>query len=221
MSPAGQKDTMKLPTFEFCALRYLLLWSHKEARLHEQLAQDTPKVDGLRDALKHYGIARNFPGIDNDKTAEGVINCLLKVSSNDTQSPEQKVVKLAEQFERKFKRFNLSAASKLLWLRHRKPFPIFDSRAFRGLQKLGETELENQDKRDYEKYAKAWRIAYKRNSEAIQKAVGRLPDALPFVRDWYQSKEEIASLASQGWFQERIFDIYLWELGGNEQPVSQ
>lgn len=212
---------MKLPTFEFCALRYLLLWSQKETRLHEQLSQDTPKVEGLRNALRHYGIARNFPGIDNDKTAEAVIDCLLEVSNDDTQCTEQKVRILAERFKDTFKRLNLSAASKLLWLRYRKPFPIFDSRAFCGLQKLGVTELENQDKQDYKKYANAWKTAYKMNSDAIQKAVGRLPDALPFVRDWYQSKEEIASLAGQDWFQERIFDIYLWELGDSKQPVSQ
>jgi len=208
---------MKLPTFEFCALRYLLLWSQKEARIHEQM-KDSPEVSDLREALSHFGIARNFRNISEDKIARTAIDTLLKVSGDNSPSAEQKVIKLARRFEAKFNKFNLSAASKLLWLRHRSPFLIFDDRAFRSLKRLSQEPFKKQE---YLKYVSAWRSTYDQNQNAIKQAVTHLPDALPFVRDWYQSKEEIASLASQDWFQERIFDIYLWELGGNEQPVSQ
>jgi len=207
-------------TFEFCALKYLLLWSQQEKEIHEgmSVAKGRPEVSDLRKALKHFRIARNFRNIKDGVTAKGVINSLLKVSSDDTQFPKQKVINLADQFQDTFGQFNLSAASKLLWLRHRSPFLIFDDRAFRSLQSLSQTRFK---KRDYSKYVSTWRSTYDQHRNAIKQAVIRLPDALPFVRDWYQSKEEIESLASQDWFQERIFDIYLWELGGNEQPVSQ
>ena len=47
-----------------------------------------------------------------------------------------------------------------------------------------------------------------------------IPDLSPFVFMWFGAKDTpatkaaIARLAKADWFRERVFDVYLWELGG-------
>jgi hypothetical protein len=125
-------------------------------------------------------------------------------------SPEVKVTTLATRFRERFNQFNLSAASKLLWLRHKLPFIIYDSRAVNALRDLGGT-FENAN---YSEYCDCWRAQYHQREEAIKEAAARLHEVRTFLPPWHRTEAELRALVSEPWFRERVFDIYLWEMGG-------
>lgn len=201
-------DAPELP-FEYCALRFLLQWEQRERSLHEYIA-GSPTLPQLRSALRYFQVARTFAGLKTDEAAQAVSDALLQIDSERHDSPEQKVTALAERFRQRFNQFNLSAASKLLWLKHKEPYVIYDSRAVNALRDLG-CIFENAN---YGQYSVCWRNEYRKRKEAIAKAASRLRDVLTFFSHWHQTEADLASLASQAWFLERVFDIYLWELGG-------
>ena len=196
--------------FEFCALRYLLLWEQKERHLHA-LMSATPSVDALRKALHHYRVSRGFRGIAEEANAKQVLGALRVCIAGAHSRPEQAVERLASRFAKDFKQSNLSAASKLLWLTHRRPYLIYDGRAVSALKRLGQRF----DKRSYSEYASAWHTQYKASHAEVAHAVEQLPALQPFFATWHKSAESIRRLATAALFRERVFDIYLWELGGD------
>jgi hypothetical protein len=122
--------------FEYCALRFLLQWLQRERVLHDQIA-GKPSFLQVRSALQYFQVARTFPGLRSDKVVRAVANALRHVDGEPQLSPEEKVLTLASQFRESFNRFNLAAASKLLRLKHRWPYIIYDSRAVKALRALG------------------------------------------------------------------------------------
>jgi len=202
-------DAPELP-FEYCALKFLLQWEQKEKALHKQIADATALPgETIRAALKYFQVARTFPGGITEEAAEFIAEALLQVD-NDPQfaGPEKKVRALALQFKEKFRRYNLSAASKLFWLRHRQPYIICDGRAVTALRDLG---CKFKD-RNYGDYCKSWRQQYSLCQSAIRQAASRLSEVKTFVPH-QQTEAELTALAAREWFLERVFDIYLWELG--------
>ena len=201
--------------FEFCALRYLLQWQGKEAAMHISVKKALPDLNKLREALRHFQVARNFRGLEQDKKAESVRDALLEVRANGALSAEDKVESLAEAFRDKGFQCNRSASSKLLWLSLRKPFIIYDSRSVKALQKM---ELLGAKETGYEAFCASWRGAYKSDREAILKAVNELPKVRSFLPGATPPDIRLLALVNKPWFRERVFDIHLWELGGAETP---
>jgi hypothetical protein len=117
---------------------------------------------------------------------------------------------LASRFRERFAQFNLAAASKLLWLKHRRPYIIYDSRAVKALRDLG-CRFENAN---YSEYYNCWRNQYSQREKTIKQAASRLHEVRAFLPPWHGTKAELKALASRPWFLERVFDIYLWEVGG-------
>lgn len=205
-----EKIAVRFP-FEFCALRYLLQWQSRESSMYEQLRVQTPDLKHLRKALRYFQVSRNFKGLKNDDKAEVVRQQLLDVRSRQNLSCEEQVDELARSFKESGFQYNLSAASKMLWLSSRKPI-IYDSRALSALK----AEFDHRgDKQDYEAYCSSWRAAYKNNEMAIQRAVEELPKARAFLPGATPPDAQLLSLVRKRWFRERVFDIYLWELGGD------
>lgn len=204
-----QTSGVKFP-FEFCALRYLLQWQRKEADLHRLIRCEPPKPENVRKALRYFQVARNFNGLKD--RAELVVGALLKVRARTDLSPVEKVSQLAESFKDAGFQYNLSAASKLLWFSSRRPFVIYDSRALAALQSdYGHTA----DKRDYEEYCATWKKAYGSHKKAILEAVNRLPTVRAFLPGNTPPDDKLLRLVTKPWFRERVFDIFLWELGGD------
>lgn len=198
--------------FEFCALRYLLLWQRKEEALHISVKKAMPEVDDLRKALRHFQVARNFRGLEQDKKVELVRHALLKIRGDGALSAEDKVMSLTKAFKDKGFQYNLSASSKLLWLSLRKPFIIYDSRSLSALQSKYSHSAK---KTDYEAFCASWREAYKSHNEAILRAVNELPKVRSFLPGATPPDTRLLALVNKPWFRERVFDIYLWELGGD------
>lgn len=49
---------------------------------------------------------------------------------------------------------------------------------------------------------------------SIQSAVEQLPKGRMFMRACPLSDEELVRRAKEPWFLERVFDVFLWEIGG-------
>lgn len=200
---------MTKPPYEFCAHKFLDLW-REEAPLHEAM-QGTPSADQVWRALKHFKVARTFKGLSTDGCKQ-ISRYLVEVSNARDGSPSDTVTKLADRFKKRFDQFNLSAASKLLWLRKRSPYLIYDKRAVTALRRLGNKKLDS-----YASYCDAWQREYRERSSAISAAASgliELPRAYTAV--FSMTDSELSELVHESWFCERVFDIYLWENGGKE-----
>ena len=205
VSPHGEIPVSELP-YEYCALRFLLQWETAEKHMRSKFQSDLTTSD-LRRALKHFQIARNFKGLRSEEVATSVINQLLVISASK-KPPESKVTNLANSFKGEFGKFNLSAASKLLWLKQPKGVIIYDSRAVSSLRQMGWQFR----KADYEAYCQAWRTEFNARRKEIRAAAKRLPEAASFLPTTCRNKKLDALIRNKS-FVERVFDIYLWETG--------
>jgi hypothetical protein len=198
---------MQIP-FEYCAWKFFFQWENREKNLHQELKSHSPSHKTLREALSYFKVARGFP--DLEKRVHEIADDLIALSERRDLSSEERVDRLADAFRKKFKRRNVSAASKLLWLRGRTPFIIYDSRAANALKLLG-FQLETND---YHGYCVAWRKAFKSNKTAIA-AISAYPIEMRCLLPAGQAEYKLlVSYLGKPWFRERVFDIYLWELGG-------
>lgn len=125
-------------------------------------------------------------------------------------TPHEKVDALAGKFQNSFHQFNLSAASKLLWLSCREPFIVYDARAVKALARNFGHRFN-----DYTEYSNAWRKEYARAEDSIRAAVQQLPKGRIFMRSCSFTDQELLDLAKEVWFTERVFDVFLWEVGIN------
>lgn len=200
--------TDSYPTFEYCALRYLLLWEQKEREISQKMREKVPQREALRTALHYFRVARNFPGLAKDDCADRVLKAVTEVGASDCESSE-KVDQLVCRFNKDFGGKNLSAATKLLWLRFRRPFVIYDARTVAALSCQHDF-----NKSKYAEYEAAWRDSYKVHRHEIDHAVQCLPSLHPFFTQWHLTPNSMDRLIKHQWFRERVFDIYLWERGG-------
>jgi hypothetical protein len=198
-------------SLEFCALRYLLLWTQKEKNINLQtnsIEADEIEIE-LRKGLNYFRISRNFKNLDGKDKARIILDSIEKAGSKKSSTPEKNVVYLAHKFKDDFGQFNLSAASKLLWLKYQHPYIIYDSRAVVGLKTINSEFLD----KDYTEFSRVWHTEYNKIKKDIVTAANKLPSLHMYFSDFYGTPKSIKELVSKEWFLERIFDIYLWELG--------
>jgi len=168
-----------------------------------------PSPEALRTSLRLFRVTRTFTGIRDEQKLILILNALQRFSRNGISSPVKNVTSLAEQFRADFGRYNLSAASKLLWLTFRSPYIIYDARAVAAL-KLLKPGFKN---KDYAEYYAAWKTAFTEHESAVMRAAQRVPKLHPFFVTWRETQASLTPISKQRWFLERIFDNYLWELG--------
>ena len=146
------------------------------------------------------------------ETIAFILQSLIEVRNDQTlSSSAEKVNKLTENLQKRFNQYNLSAASKLLWLSYREPYIVYDARAVKALTRRFGHRF---DERDYDAYSKAWRQEYGKSQASIQAAVEHLPKGRIFMRSCSLSDQELVIMAKETWFIERVFDTFLWEVGG-------
>lgn len=202
-------STTPKPTFEFCAYRYLVQWLRDEQYLHQTLSSK-PTPDDIRDALRYFQVARTFRNLAKIQISQLVLELFDNAEKQQSLTPTQKVVALASEFRNSFGSYNISAASKLFWLKHRTPYIIYDSRAARSLRAMGCT-FENGN---YTQYSDCWREQFYKREKSLSFAASRLNEIRPFLPNWHDPEEYLKSIPGEPWFLERVFDIYLWENGG-------
>lgn len=198
-------------SFDYYAMRYLLLWHQSERKLVDEFSENPAAA--LKSAMHSFRIARSFPGIADDVRAKYVVKAVHSMSPN---VPAQNVSLLAKKFEIKFDHLNLSAASKLLWIKYRSPYLIYDSRALRALKRYP-IKVKSAD---YASYEGAWRCAYDGHKRDIDRAVYALVNLQPYVKHWHPTKDSLRKLVREPWFKQRVFDIALWENGARSKARS-
>lgn len=201
---------LKSISFEYCAFRYFEQWFLREEGLY-LLMRSKPKAETVRKSLQYFNVARSFKRLGEHGVAELIKNDLATVNSLDGHDAESKVDELANRFKVQFGQYNISAASKLLWLSNIDDYLIYDSRAVKGLKKLG-APLRNID---YSLYEREWRRAYDCHRVDVREATRKLPEIKTWLPYWPDNDVEIQSTINKKWFLERVFDIYLWELSGS------
>lgn len=200
------------PTFEYCAANYLNQWVSDEFELHKKLATRNPEGLHVKDALRYFGINWGFPGLTTKESVRGKVTTLLKEHCHHVtvKTAPQRVDDLASAFESEFGYRTLSAASKLLWLRHQQWFVILDRRAVEGLNRLGRRF----DKKDYRDYYDCWREEFEEHRVSIGHALKQLPAYVKFTAAADLGKSYVEKHCAEPWFAERVFDQFLWRIGG-------
>src|SRR5690606_26312797 len=59
-----------------------------------------------------------------------------------------------------------------------------------------------------------WRAEFARSESAITAATGRIVNLLPYFEHCHRAGS-LQALGEKQWFRERVFDNYLWYVGGN------
>ena len=198
--------------YEYYAFRFLSQWYEDELQLHSAISTK-PEDAPVRKALAFFQVSRNFPGLGEPGKLAFVTQSLRRIRDSHPSpptSPIEAVNKLAEMLKEKFDQFNVSAASKLLWLSYRRPFIISDSRATKALKR--EFHYKRADA-SYEEYVNAWRNEFAKHEGQIRKAVDALPAARPFVRNCSTWDADLPEMVHEPWFVERVFDVLLWDIG--------
>lgn len=197
---------------QYCALRFLLQWLRREKALYQHFSA-SPADQHVRSALAYFQVSRNFRGLGSEPGKVAFIReTLVRVRDKKGISPEEKVNELAQSLENEFGQFNLSAASKLLWLSCRDQFVIYDKRVVGALSNKLQR---NFVRRDYAEYSEVWRCEYHAVEQKIEGAVSQLPNGRLFMPFCSLTDDELRQLANSPWFKERVFDIFLWEVGGD------
>jgi len=201
-----------MPGFEFCAFRFLEQWQDEEYALFNAISS-TPTDKDIRKALSYFQVSRTFEGLKEPAKVALILKSLVQVRTDQSlAASEDKVNKLTELLLPEFNQNNLSAASKLLWLSYRDPYVIYDSRAVRALTR--DFGYRFQD-RDYAAYSRSWRQEYAIRQTSIEAAVKELPKGRIFMRSYPFSDDALLAMAKEPWFLERVFDIFLWEVGAD------
>lgn len=159
-------------------------------------------ADSIAPAMSDYAIARGFRNeYENGKRYKPLFCIVNKIKKVDCAVDA--VNYCASELEKKYKRKQLSAASKLLWFKFKSPIIIYDNLALKGLNKRLAHRGVKVREQNYAEYYKEWRTEYGKVEGAILKICK-------------QHLDKIDSVASEGWFRERVFDRYLWEKGKAE-----
>jgi hypothetical protein len=200
---------------EYCAQHFLQQWIANEKRLYAVLNGNGPSgvLDSLSEAITYFQVARSLPRKYDVERGLRRYEPLLRAFHELPQSStyDNDFVELVDRFQRRIGssyggRNLISLSSKLLWLRFRDPFIIYDSRV-RGALKLTST--------DYGEFVERWLSSFEQYESQIARVCSFLPSILRYlVADSEAVEDEVAADCSEPWFHRRVFDIFLWHEGG-------
>lgn len=171
----------------------------------------------IYEAAKYYQVTRNFRVRNDEPRFKGVLDELTKIEGPLTdKNVDSEVATLASRFETKYGTNAVSAASKFLWLRFKSPVVIFDSRASTWLRSNGYAPDSG-----YANYRKRWIEAYDFHKEAIQSACADLASMRLYSLAYNETENTVSQWAMSQWFQERVFDKFLWFNGRRDPHVQE
>jgi len=210
----------EMPDFRPYTMSYLNDWCLYDRCFCDHMKNRRLAV--LKDVLVYYRVIRGFA----KKHERGVrFAPLLEILATEEKSIKSRddaidrVKGFTNLLNRHYRKELLSAASKLLWLIHKSPVVILDSRVAHSL-KHSDTS-----KNTYEIYVKKWQEEFQRCQPGITKACDELVDEIPFSFAGTSCsvcsdgacrahlRDEVQLLVKAGWFHERVFDKYHWMRG--------
>ena len=200
-------------SMEYCAEHYRRQWLTVERQLHFALnSRDADAVfSGLGDAVKFFMVARTLPRkYDVDRGAkryEPLLHAFLQF--HEQPLSQDHFVEHVDRFQRLIGSYYggrslISLSSKLLWLKHRDPFIIFDSRVRNALGVASSS---------YPQFVERWLSGFEVHKSEIAYASDRLPHTAAHLdAEAEDVGPEAAAVSAELWFHRRVFDIYLWHL---------
>lgn len=206
---------MATRTFEFCSLHYLNQWILRDSGYCEALANgsEDEKLNALYKAAAFYRISRNLPLAADENIGlpryKPLLDVLDSVRPSDFKANViQGIREVESAISKKYRdKGVLSLTTKVLWLKLKRPIIIYDARA---RQAIGTKD------RDLHRYYSEWRRAFKRHSEQIVAACGKLVTMSKYTIDEdIATPRYIKDITAEPWFHERVFDVYLWNRGGD------
>lgn len=204
--------------YEECFYQFARQWACNERDLHKSLSRKRPTSDeepAIRDSLKYFGVARSFK---NRKEKYQIIEKIFTQHSKGLNKKNfvKKVVDLSNGFKKKGFSTNLSAASKLLWLRTRSPVIIYDKNAFIGLKAMRQENTRKDDYKnleklkegDYVSYVEHWNKEYENHENMIREVSNRCKNKITQNCDGFSNIRKVPD-----WFCMRVFDLFLFKKG--------
>lgn len=198
-------------SIEYCSLHYLNMWLKHDKKYHESIngVKREERLSAIDGAAKYYKVARNFPiKSENGRVRyERILKIIDKVVASEFYGD---TVSSVEKVESKIRGVYkggsvLSATTKLLWLKIRNPIIIYDSQARKAL---------NAKDGDFSDFYEKWHAAYEKDKEPIASACSKLSRISRYSCDQtIATKDYVKTISAQPWFQERVFDVYLWHKG--------
>lgn len=200
-------------SWEYFSLHYLNMWLRHDRFYHESLNNGTreEKLISIKRAATYYKVARNLPkehdeGIGRARY-EPLLEVIDKVGAYDFSGDTVKSIsKIQKRISKAYgDRGVLSITTKLLWLKIRDPIIIYDSQARKAL---------NTEDGDLSGFYEAWRTEFDAHSNAIATVCSKLSGVSKYSCDkTIATPAYVRAISKKSWFQERVFDVYLWHEG--------
>jgi len=203
----------------FCALKYLNDWIQYDRQFVRGLSKTgDDRLDCFTQAATYYRVARNFKGLADESTRQKLLEALDERSGPISEGEvDDKVNDLSDSFRTICGKRAISASSKFLWITHRSPVVILDSRAVRALNEMHTGQRLTEA--NYAAYRKTWLAEFARHQNAIESACNELSRVKEFTLASELPDEKFSTLIKERWFRERVFDQFLW-LNGSPEPDS-
>jgi hypothetical protein len=199
-----------MSSFDRGAREWLGLYINTDRDWIRRFSEGMPleRAEAVRQAAHAFSVGRNFPACDL-QGAEKHLRTVEELEATDPDAFGDDIASLVLDLERRFvirhqsNRIMLSAASKLLWMKHPGRSIIIDNQAATvlGFSSVG---LDM-----YRDYVAAWQARY----AAAKKEIAAACDSMLTTPG--QVPEEIKDAVSEEWFRQRAFDLYLWQTGGS------
>jgi len=189
------------------------MWLGHDRLYHESLNNGTreEKLISIKKAATYYKVARNLPKEHDEYTGraryEPILEEIDKVSVSDFSGDVVKsIIKVQRRISKVYgDRGVLSITTKLLWLKMRDPIIIYDSQARKVLRTVDG---------DLSGFYEAWRTQFDIYSSAIATVCSNLSSVSKYSCDQaIATPAYVDAISEQPWFQERVFDVYLWHGG--------
>lgn len=195
--------------YEYLVMKFANQWTTREQILHEELSRKIISEKSVVKALQYFQVARTFDGLKTEDNRTFIVENLLEHSKYLTKNNfHEKVQDLAERFKEQFGSTNLSAASKLLWLRKKSPVLIFDKWAKSALESFEQRKIDC-----YADYSEVWNHNYSLHKDKIKDATIDFVNVRQYSALWNKSTSECKDIVTSEWFLERVFDMYLLSHG--------
>lgn len=201
---------MKHISIDYCALKYLNNYLEFEEEILESYHLNNKKWEpvNFKKFASYFKVARNLKKSADDDPRYSVICDIInnfKILENNIEN----VNSLFEKVKVNYKKELVSLCSKVLWFNN-KETRIYDSQAKNGLMYFSKKNISN-----YEEYCNIWNHYYELNKNNIIKSTLNLKEIDNYTLFNNFSKQ----ILNQTWFNERIFDTYLREIGKNKNKI--
>lgn len=200
-------------SWEYFSLHYLDMWLRHDRLYHESMNKGTrkEKLISIKKAATYYKVARNLPKEYDENIGytryEPIVKIIDKAIASDFSDDTVKsILKIQNKISKAYgDRGVLSITTKLLWLKIRDPIIIYDSQARKAL---------HTEDGDLTGFYEAWRAEYSVHCKAIADVCTKLSSVSQYSCDQtIATPAYVQAISAQRWFQERVFDVYLWHKG--------